>query len=61
MVLVKFEIFVGHDDELAGESVFHGVHGRSLFAGFGFGAGGVQGVGSVDFGAIGCRHFRILC
>ena len=61
MGLIEFEVFVGHDDELAGESMAKGVLGRAAFAGFGFGAGGVLGVGAVDFDAIGCRHFRILC
>jgi len=34
---------------LAGEAVAEGVQGRLLFAGFGFRAGGVLRVGSVDF------------
>jgi len=57
--LIKLEVFGGHDDELAGDAVFHGVEAGSLLAGFGFGAGGVLGIppinfGSVDFGAGSC-------
>ena len=34
-----------------------GVHGGSLFAGFGLGAGGMGGVLAVDFGSCGGGHF----
>lgn len=47
MGLISREVFVGHDDKLAGEAVAEGVEGRSAFTGVGFGAGGVLGVGSV--------------
>jgi hypothetical protein len=41
----------GEDDDMAGESMAEGVEGGALFAGGGAGAGGVLGVGAVDFGA----------
>jgi hypothetical protein len=49
--LISLEIFGGHDDDLAGESVAEGVEGGALLAGFGFGACGVLRIGSVDFNA----------
>jgi hypothetical protein len=52
MGLIKLEVFGGHDDELAGESVFHGVEAGSLLADFGFGAGGVLGICSINFGSV---------
>ena len=65
MGLIRLKVFGGHDDELAGESEFQGVEAGSLLAGFGFGAGGVLGVRSinfcsVDFRAVWCRHLRVL-
>src|SRR6266446_1196095 len=52
-VLVGDEILGGQDDGLAGEAVTIGVQGRSLFAGFGFGAGGMSRVGAIAGGG-GC-------
>src|SRR5580658_6699819 len=50
MGLIGLEIFVRHDDQLAGESVAESVEGRSQFAGLGAGAGGITGVGFIAFG-----------
>ena len=49
-----FEALGGHDYDLAGESVTESVERRLVFAGGGFGAGGVLRVGSVDFDAVWC-------
>ncbi len=51
VVLVGGVVLGGKDDDVAGESMAEGVEGGALFAGWGAGAGGVLGVGSVDFGA----------
>src|ERR1700722_4245211 len=58
--LIGREIFGRHDYDLTGEAVAEGVQRRSLFAGIGFGAGGVLGVGSVDFGSVWSRHLCVL-
>jgi hypothetical protein len=51
VVLVGGVVLGGKDDDVAGESMAEGVEGGALFAGWGAGAGGVLGVGAVDFGA----------
>ena len=51
--VILLQVFIGHDDDLAGESVAQGVEGGALLAGFGAGAGGVEGVGAVGGGAAG--------
>ena len=38
--VILLQVFVGHDNDLAGESVAQGVEGGFLFPGFGSGAGG---------------------
>ena len=48
VLLIGIEVVGGKDDDLAGESVPECVQGRSLFAGFGFGAGGMLCVCFVD-------------
>jgi len=58
--LAEFEDFVGHEPELAGESVFHGVQGRPALALLGHGTGGVLRVGAVDFRAVWCGHLCVL-
>jgi hypothetical protein len=39
------------DDDVASEPMAESVEGGALFAGRGAGAGGVLGVGAIDFGA----------
>src|ERR1700733_3206994 len=58
--LIGGEVLRRHDYDLAGEAVAEGVQGGSLFAGLGFGAGGVLGVGPVNFGSMWCRHLCVL-
>jgi hypothetical protein len=53
MGLISLEIFSRHDNDLAGESMAESVEGRFLFAGVGFGAGGVLGICPINFGAVG--------
>ena len=50
--VVGVVILIGHDDDVAGESVAEGVEGGALFAFGSYGAGGVLGVTAVDFGAV---------
>jgi len=49
---VGFEVFAGEDNDLSGESVAERVERGALFAGLGFGPGGVLGVGPVDGGSV---------
>ncbi len=51
MGLISLGIIGGNDYDLAGEAVTEGVQGRCLFAGLGFGSGGVLGVCAVDISA----------
>jgi hypothetical protein len=59
---IGIEVFRGHDHDLAGQAVAEGVQRRTLFAGFGLGAGGVLGVLLIDLGSIDFRgcHNAIL-
>ena len=50
--LVGGVVFRGQDNDVSGESVAKGVERRTLFAGVGAGARGVQRVGPVDYGAV---------
>ena len=59
MGLIDFEVFVGHDDELARESMAESVLGRAALAGFGFGSSGVLGVSPVNFDSIWSRHAQL--
>jgi hypothetical protein len=49
MAAIGFEVFGGHDDELAGESVAEGVERGTLLAVGGAGSGGELRVGEVCF------------
>jgi hypothetical protein len=50
--VVGVVILVGHDDDVAGESVTEGVESGTLLAFGSYGAGGVLGVTAIDFGAV---------
>ena len=50
--VVGVVILVGHDDDVAGESVTEGVECGTLLAFGGYGAGGVLRVTAIDFGAV---------
>ena len=50
--VVGVVILVGHDDDVAGESVTEGVECGTLLAFGSYGAGGVLRVTAIDFGAV---------
>jgi len=53
VALVGGVILRRQDDDVAGETMAESVEAGTLFAGRGAGAGGVPGVGAIDFGAMG--------
>ena len=50
--VVGIVILVGHDDDMAGESVTEGVECGALLAFGSYGAGGVLRVTAIDFGSV---------